>query len=420
MPVLIQRLNSLLKKQTIKVLGVKYKIPSLRELLRRNPLRTKAIFYWGISVVTRQPGIAIMCCDKSSVAAQFADKAGFDVMYFASKTMLRENGFWYWEQRQRLGYEDYLLADRSCDSRISSRVEAGFENLAYSTLLVKQRRLDEQYSALKKVGWIHCSYSNALEVILGGRLLIERDLPVISVTNYRPNTSVVALIEAFSSFGYSLYDTTLQPLNVDLDVAIGNDNEFVALPNNSNVFQHLQGLLRFDFPLTPQINSENYASEIKRYYLSLCNLLSRNKALLKSFLFSNNQVFLIEQLVHKNFHPSEGSQDGRYCWTGPEAASHLYLNIPSPGQYHIRIVTSDLPGSVTNTEVKIFSDGVFVYEGSIVPYAVIEFDVLIEETKFTEELCLTLCTSELINIDGKSMGISIHKIEVYWLEEELI
>ncbi|MFT6909093.1 MAG: hypothetical protein ACJAS1_005801 [Oleiphilaceae bacterium] len=399
---------------------MKFKTPHLRELLRRNALRTKAIFYWGISVVTRQPGIAIMCCDKSSLAAQFADKAGFDVMHFASKTMLGENGFWYWEQRRRLGYEPYFLADRSCDSRISSRVEAGFENLALSTLFVKQRRLDEQYSTLKKVGWIHCSYSNALEVILGSRLLIERDLPVISVTSYRSNTSVAALIEAFSSFGYSLYDTTLQPLNVDLDVAIGNYNEFVALPNNSKVLAQLQSLLRFDFPLTPKLNSENYAADIKRYYLSLCNLLTRNKSLLKSFLFSNNQVFSIEQLVHKNFYSAEGNQEYNYCWTGPETDSLIYLNIPSPGQYHIRIVTADLPGTVTSSEVKVFAYGVLVYSDNIMSNAIIEFDVLIEGTKFSEELCLTLCSSELININGKSMGISIQKIEVYWVEEELI
>ncbi|MFT5824274.1 MAG: hypothetical protein ACI8ZM_005540 [Crocinitomix sp.] len=398
---------------------MKYKLPSFGELLQRNALRTKAIFYWGISVLTRQSGIVIMCCDKTSLAAQFADKTGFDVIYFASRTMLVKNGFWYWQQRVNSGYESYLLSDMTCDTKISSRVEAGFENLAQPALLVKQRRLDEQYSSLKKINWIHCSYSNALEIILGSRSLIERDLPVITITSHQSTSSVTALVEAFSSIEYSLYDTRLQALRVDSDVPIGHYNEFVALPNNSEIIEQLPDLLRFDSAITAKSNTQKYAIEIQRYYLSLCNLVSKNKTLLKSLLFSNNQVFSIAQLAHKNFHPEEGNQDYNYCWTGPEPESHVYVNIPSPGQYHMRIVTADLPGDVINSLVMVFADGVAVFEDNVESNAIIEFDVLIEETNFSEELCLTLCTSEIVNIDGKSMGLSIHKIEVYWTEDEL-
>jgi hypothetical protein len=395
------------------------KQPIFFDALSRNPYRLNALLYWAISSLIHKPATAIMCCDKNSTAAHFALESGFDVMSFTSVANIKQNGFWMWEQCRALGYENVLLNDKCLKSVLSARVEAGFEQLGATEQTIRQVTIDDFFAAVKEVSWIHCAYTEVAQILQGAKERILADKPVLSFNAKVVAGNLESLFILCRKLGYRLYDSCLFPIEHSAE-NIANITTIIALPINSDFHPKLVALLKFDSRLPNDLNARQKAELIKRYYLSLVGYQSKASILLRTYLFSDNQILLLDKLCTKSIYPREVNSEAYWHWTGPSEESLVQLCIPASGQYFFRMHTGDLPSSTLQVRAAIFINGRNVFLGDVSSQEIIEFAYDFSNVDFSEQALMTISLAKTVNIDGKIMGLCLHKIEMYVPGDELL
>jgi hypothetical protein len=392
---------------------------NLGEVLRLNPYRLNAILYGVLSSVVNKPATAIMCCDHNSPATKFAAKAGFDLMQFASMSLLKRHGFWLWEQSQSFAYQPNLLNDRLLKSVVKPRVEAGFGQLAHPQQHIEQIVIDNHLAGLKEVSWIHCAYPEVINILSGARKRILTDQPVITLSAEAAHASACQLQSLMDDLAYCLYDCNLNLVDAT-EQAESGDMMLIALPAKSLLHAALVAILDLKQNFAAINDSGLVAEEVKRYYLSLVSKHFRSNLLLRTYLFSDNHVLNLSEHCSDGLYPPESDGEETWQWTGPGKQTKVQLCIPAPGQYFFRLYTGYLPANQQQKIIAIFMDGVNVFWGNIEPEQVIEFAVNYSNKMITEHAVLSIAVDELTNVDSKQLGICIRKIELYFPIEEML
>lgn len=391
----------------------------LIDVLSFNPCRLSGIIYWALTAINKVPKTAIIVGDKNSIVSRLCDSAGFNVLSILPENLVKSNNFWLWENAQTIGYEPIILGTRSIDSVLSSRVEAGFDSLGKDPIKVKKRSINDHFSGLEKLDWIHTIHSDANNVIHGATDLITRDSPVITISGINTTCDVSGYIELLDSYGY-------QCLNIDLS-RIQNEkplrelafSSILALPKNDSRLIKLKQLLEFDELFDYKLGTRACSDAVKRYYSKLVSYKTKASKRLKQLLFGKRLKLSLNNSLSKGFYTENTDGVTRWNWSGPDNDSKINCCLPSPGQYHFRLNIYCLPELVENTTLFVFINGQLKLEQVIEGSDVVAFDHSFTKDNFVENNEILISSSKMLQVEDKIIGYAIEEIEIYFEDGEL-
>jgi hypothetical protein len=390
-----------------------------KDLLRSNQLRLAAIMYWAISSVINRPKTALICGNKQSMASKFAERAGFDTVNVLPKSLVQHYGFWIYERAISLGYEPNILAETSRDNMLLSKVMAGFNDLGKAPVLIKQRSIDEQYSRLHKLDWLHIEDTSPDLLLAGCIKLLGRDKPIVTLNNVLNRVSSEAVMAILTECGYLCFSYTLEQVDLDVMAVVGVPSAWVCIHQEDKALQTIRNITSFDTDLAVHSHLGSRVDIIKGYYNSLVDYKTQAQNMLKEYLFSDNQIIDIDAQLVNGFYAQEHSHDAKWNWSGPSAESKILLPIEAAGQYYFRTSVYSLPQQVASLPLYVFVDGEIRASIEIERDCEIAFDFTITKGTEVSAVEVLFCIPGTVHIDGKSLGFSINKIELYFKENEL-
>ena len=390
-----------------------------KDLLKSTPLRSAAIMYWAISSVIKRPKTALICGDKQSMVSQFAEQSGFDTINVLPKLLLQRYGFWIYDRAMTLGYEPTILANVSRDIKLATKVMAGFNNLGKDPLLIKQRTIDEQYIGLHKLDWLHIEDTSPDLLIEGGTTLLCRDKPIITLNNALDLDTSKAVMSILKQYGYQCFNHLLE--SIDLDNKEGNDftSAWVCIHEDDVALQAIINITGFNNELVINSYLGSKVDIVKGYYDSLIVYKTLGQHVLSSYLMSDYRIVDIDALLVESFYGQEHDNDAKWNWSGPSSESKILLPIEASGQYHIKASIYSLPQQVQSLPCYVFVDGKLSASDEIKSGEDIAFDFTVTQNSDSPSVEVLFCIPNTVNIDGKYLGFSIDKIELYFKENEL-
>lgn len=387
-----------------------------KDLVKLNPLRLAAIIYWAISSVIQRPKTALICGNKQSMASKFAEQSGFDSINILPKSLLRHYGFWIYDKAVALGYEPIISAEVSRDAMLVSKVMAGLDDLGKEPLLIKQRTIDEQYSALHKLDWLHIEDTSPHLLLAGSVNLLGRDKPIVSLKNVTSGKEVMTILE---ENGYLCFDHTLELIEADLKIVDRIPSAWVCIHKEDSALETIRNITSFDTELAMNTHGTNKVDIIKGYYYSLLSYKTLSQNILQGYLFCDNEIIDIDVQLADGFYAQEQSDGVKWNWSGPSSESKILLPIEAPGQYHFRAPIYALPQQLKSLPLHIFVDGELRTSNEISLEEGIVFDFTILPNSNVSVVEVLFCVPSTVNTDGKRLGFSINKIELYFRENEL-
>ena len=375
--------------------------------------------YWAISSVIKCPKTALICGNKQSMASKFAEQSGFDTINVLPKSLLQQYGFWIYDRAITLGYEPTIAAETSRDNMLVSKVMAGFNDLGKAPLLIKQRTIDEQYSGLHKLDWLHIEDTSPHRLLSGCINLLGRDKPIITFNNVSGIASGKAVMAILGECGYQCFDHSLELINSDAKTADGISSDWVCIHQEDNVIDTIRVITGFDVGLPKGRTLGSKVDIIKAYYNSLLDYKTPSQDILSRYLFSNHQIVDINAQLVEGFYTLEYSDDAEWSWSGPSSESKILLPIEAPGQYHFIVSIYSLPQQVLSLPLYVFVNGELRASDEIKSGEDIAFDFTTTQNSDSSAVEVLFCIPNTVNIDGKSLGFSINKIELYYKESEL-
>ena len=390
-----------------------------KDLLKPNPWRLAAIMYWAISSVIKRPKSALICANKQSMAAKFAEAAGFDVVNILPKALLQNYGHWIYERAMMLGYESTVCADVSRDAMLISRVTAGFSDMGKAPLLVKQRTIDEQYSGLQKLDWLHIE-DDCPQLLLSGSLsLLDRDKPIVTLANIVSNDALSNSLVILTAHGYQCFDHTLERIDASAPALDVICSALLCIHQNDSALETIRNITGFDVDVSLNNPLASQAESIKRYYNSLLNYKTSTQKLLSRYLFGEHQLIDIDAQLIQGFYPQEHHDDDKFNWSGPLTESTMLLAIDAVGQYHVRAPIYYVPEQLQSLPLYVFVDGQLRASADIKENPEIAFDFTVAQKSSCGVVEVLFCIPHTVNIDGRNIGFSFSNIELYFKESEL-
>jgi hypothetical protein len=390
-----------------------------KDLLRSNPLKLAAIMYWAISSVINRPKTALICGNKQSMASKFAEQSGFDTINVLPKSLLQRYGFWIYDRAISLGYEPSILAEASRDSMLLSKVMAGFSDLGQAPRLIKQRTIDEQYSGLHKLDWLHIEDTSPDLLLAGCVGLLGRDKPIITLNNVLNAASSEAVMALLKKCGYQCFSHTLELIDLDAKAGDCFPSAWVCIHQADKALQTIRTITSFDTDLAINNGLGSRVDIIKGYYNSLIDYKTQAKNMLEEYLFSDNQIIEIDTQLVDGFYAQEHSHDDKWNWSGPSSESKILLPIEAAGQYHFSTSVYSLPHQVASLPLYVFVDGEIRASIEIERNCEIAFDFTITQGTEVSAVEVLFCIPSIVQINGRRLGFSLNKIELYFKENEL-
>jgi hypothetical protein len=389
------------------------------DLLKPNPLRLAAILYWAISSAFKSPKSALICANKQSMAAKFAEAAGFDVVNILPKALLQHHGYWIYERALAIGYEPTICAEVSRDALLVSKVMAGFSDMGKAPLLVKQRTIDEQYSGLHKLDWLHIEDDSPHLLLAGALVLLERDKPIVTLSNILSNDALNNSIAIITRYGYQCFDHTLERIDASAASVSDISSECFFIHENEFILETIRNITGFDGK--PLLNSQSgsQVESSKRYYNALLNYNSPTQKLLSRYLLSDHQLVDIDIQLTDGFYACEYYGDEQWNWSGPSSQSKLLVAVDVSGEYRFRALILALPEQVQSLPLYVFVDGELCATAEIKENTEIAFDFTVTQKSNYGAVEILFCIPNTVNIDGRSLGFSISNIKLYFKESEL-
>jgi hypothetical protein len=389
------------------------------DLLKPNPLRLAAILYWAISSAFKSPKSALICANKQSMAAKFAEAAGFDVVNILPKALLQHHGYWIYERALAIGYEPTICAEVSRDAFLVSKVMAGFSDMGKAPLLVKQRTIDEQYSGLHKLDWLHIEDDSPHLLLAGALVLLERDKPIVTLSNILSNDALNNSIAIITRYGYQCFDHTLERIDASAASVSYISSECFFIHENEFILETIRNITGFDGK--PLLNSQSgsQVESSKRYYNALLNYNSPTQKLLSRYLLSDHQLVDIDIQLTDGFYACEYYGDEQWNWSGPSSQSKLLAAVDVSGEYRFRALILALPEQVQSLPLYVFVDGELCATAEIKENTEIAFDFTVTQKSNYGAVEILFCIPNTVNIDGRSLGFSISNIKLYFKESEL-
>ena len=389
------------------------------DLLKPNPLRLAAIMYWAISSAVKRPRTALMCANKQSMAAKFAETAGFDVVNILPKTLLQKYGHWIYDQALALGYESTLCANVSRDALLLSKVMAGFSDMGKAPLLIKQRTIDEQYSGLQKLDWLHIEDDSPHLLLSGSLSLLERDKPIVTLANIVSNDALNDALAILTAHGYQCFDHTLERTDASATALDVISSVWFCIHQGDSALETIRNITGFDVNVTLNNHLGSQVETIKRYYNSLVNYKTPTQKLLSRYLFSDHLLIDIDAQLIDGFYAREYYDNDKWNWSGPSSESKILLAVDAPGQYHVRAPVYSVPEQLQSLPLYVFVDGELRASADIKENPEIAFDFTVAQKSSCGVVEVLFCIPHTVNIGGRSIGFSISEIELYFKESEL-
>jgi hypothetical protein len=388
--------------------------PILSIINTQNPLRLKAMVYWALAEVAHKPGIAIVQGHKNSIAAKLAKGAGLSCLYFVNEGFISEHGRWYWLQAQKLGYEPFLLSNKSIDICLKPKVQAGYENIGDKNLIIKKRTFASQYASLQPVSWMQLSGNTFMQTLKGAMEQLVNNKSILTIASEHLSKHKDELFVLLKANGFKLYDFLLNELKSS-DLI---ENDLFALPASSNKIEYIINLLGHT-----QFISENKLDNktiIKKRYMEITRYPSNNAKLISTYLFNQHLSLNWSELFQYGFYDREFDNDIGWSWTGRNKNATLIIPIPVPGQYHIRTGVFAFPADKKSDFVRIFANGVKAFAENVYEGNEIGFDVLVPKNLFRQSIHLVISVAEHCFIEGAEYGVALSNIDLYWQEDEFV